>query len=665
MSLSSPSNAARATAISHVGEVRQFVTDHITQAQDWAELARASASSTLADLSGFNPQLSLSGSAPTPAPFDPIIYGHFDLPEVGPTDFGSIAASFTAPPPLENIRDVPDVDIEPYVPSITGINVPDAPEVGTFIPPTKPGLDDVVVPDAPILDKPLFPSLADINIPDFDFPTLPTWDTDAPEFEGTAVSTILQWSEAAYQTELMDEIVVKLRDIWEGGNGLPAAIEQALWERAASREDYDVARMLSEVDIDFSSRGFTQPSGVQAARADAIRTDAMIKKQGLSRDIAIKMAEMQVENVKWAAEQGIASEQVLFNIYNNMMQREFEAAKIQMDAQMALYNAQVSLFNARQSAYATEAQIFKVRIDAELARIEVYKAELEGELAKGQLNEQQVRIYSEQIKALLTDIEIYKAQMQGASLLADVNRNKIESFKAEVQAYAEQVRADKTRFDAYDSQVKGELGKAQILDAEARAYASYVSGQSTVANIGIQTMQADISKNELIIRRFTSQLEAEKAELQAQVESINATSSAYIADTQRYTAQASAQEAKAKVQVAAKESEIRTNVAIYETEIRKYIADMEQLIRVAQIQLESLKAAGQVSSTMAAGAMAGINIGASISGSGALSANNQDGVQHSQSVSRQLSHNNNVNFDADNKADTPGWGEYSDWGQRW
>ena len=650
---------ARIEAVGHVGVVRNFVTTSISQAQQWAEQARLSASNTLNGLANFNPQLSLQGAAPTAPVFDGSFDATFDLPSVGPTDFGQINVNFDGAPTLNPVRDAPAVDITPYVPSIGGLVIPEAPTPIAFAVPDKPTLGDVVIPDAPAINKPLFPSLDTISIPDFDFPTLPAWDVDSPEFEGTAVSTVMQWSEGTYQTEVLDEVIVKLRDIWNGGNGLPAAIETALWERAANREDYDVARLLSEVDIDFSSRGFTQPSGVQAARADAIRTEAMIKKQGLSRDIAIRMAEIQIDNVKWAAEQGIASEQVLFNIYNNMMQRQFDAAKIQMDAQMALYNAQVSLFNAKQSAYATEAQIFKVKIDSELARIEVFKAQLEGELAKGQLNEQRVRIYAEQIRALLTDIEIYKAEMQGASLLADVNRNKIESFKAEVQAYAEQVRADKARFDAYDSQVKGELGKAQILDAEARAYASYVSGQSTVANIGIQTMQADISKNELLIRQYTAQLEAQKAELQGQVESINARSSAYIADTQRYSAQASAEEAKAKVQVAAKEAELRTNVAIYETEIRKYIADMEQLIRVAQIQLESLKAAGQVSSTMAAGAMAGINIGANLSGSGGVQASNQQSYGSSRSVSRQLSHNNNVNFDADNKSDTPGWGDYS------
>lgn len=635
-----------AESYDHVAIVRDFVTGNISNAQTWADYARLRADGVLDDLAQFNPLLNFTGTVPTTPVINTNISGEFTLPGINATSFGEVGDINTSAPTMATVRDASTIDIAPFMPSVSGLNIPEAPDsVAPDAPPDRPDLPDVLIPASPVIDKPVFPSLADIVIPEFTFPTLPTWDAQAPEFQGTPVSTVLQWGDPQYATEVMSEVVDKLRDIWAGGNGLPSAIEHAMWERAANREDLDTERQVSQASIEFSSKGFTMPPGMLVGRIDAIREESQIKKQGLNREIAIKMAELQTENMRFAVEQGVASENVLFNIWNNIAQRQFEAAKIQLDAELALYNAQVALFNARQQAYATEAQVFKVRLDAELASIEVFKAQLEGELARGQLNEQKVRIYGEQIRALLADVEVYKAQMQGASVQADVNRTVIEGFKADVQAYAEHIRADKTRFEAYESRVKGELGKAQILDAEARAYAAYVSGQATVADIGIKTMQADIQINELKIREYVARLEADKAKIAADLSKIQAGAGAYTADTQRYVAEAGAQEAKFKVELASKEAEIRATIGLFEVEIRKYIADMEQVIRKANVQLEALKAAGQVSSTMAAGAMAGINIGANLSGSGGVSASGS--YSEGRSVSKSNSTSFNVNAEVD------------------
>lgn len=639
-------------AYDHVSGVRGFVTDSISDARSWANAARQSAETTLSSLSSFNPNIG-SVSQPARPSLNLVWNAAMQLPQINATDFGEIHSSRPNSPVLKSVRTAPDVDIQPYLPSIASLNIPDAPSLSNISAPTEPTLGAVAIPVAPTINKPAFPSLSSIDIPDFTFPTLPTFDESAPEFSGTPVSAVLQWSETCYSTEVLGEVVNKLRDLWEG-SGIPPAVEAAMWERAASREDLDVARQLSALDVEHSSRGFTQPTGVLDAQKDALREEAAVRKQGLNREIAIKMAEVHIDNVRFACEQGVAAENVIFNIWNNMAQRQFDAAKIQLDAELAQFNAHVSLFNARQQAYSTRAQVYKTKLDAELMRIEVFKAELEGSLAKGQLNEQQVRIYGEQIKALLSDVEIYKAEMQGANLQSDVNRNIIEGYKANVTAYAEKLRADKARFDAYDSRVRGELGKAQLLDAEARAYSAYVSGQSTIADIGMKQMEADIRENEQRIKAYIAELDASKADMLAQSEAIKATAQAYSADTQRFSAQASAEEARHRVDVAAKESEIRSTIGMYEVEIRRYIADVEKLISTAQLQLEAMKAAGQVSSTMAAGAMAGINIGASLSGGGSVSASGSN--SRSTSSSSSMSYNSSVELDDGPKP--PGWINY-------
>lgn len=634
-----------AEAGSHVNSVRSFVTSTIDDQIGYANSARAEVSSTLTNLANFNPVLSFTGSAPGTPSISAVVTTDFSLDPVTPTAFGTVAQPSAALGALGQIRTPAAIDIAPFLPSVTSLSIPEAPEMTAgLIAPERPSIGEVEMPSAPSLDRPAFPSLEAIRIPAFSFPTLPTWSAQAPEFEGTAVSTVLQWADPVYTTEIMPELIAKLREIWAGGNGIPAAVEQAMWERASNREDIETGRQISAVYTEFSARGFTEPPGMLVARVDAIREESQIKKQGLSRDIAIRMAEIHVDNVRFAVEQGVAAENALYNIWNNMAQRQFEAAKIQVDSQLALYNAQVALFNARQQAYATEAQVFKVRLDAELASIEVFKAELEGELARGQLNEQRVRIYGEQIKALLVDVETYKAAMQGASIQSEINRNRIDAYKTDVQAFAEIIQADKIRFDAYDSRVKGEIGKAGLLDAEARAYASYVSGKAAVADIGIKQMEGDIARNEQILREFTARLEADKTRIQADAATIEARSKAYVADTQRYSAQVGAGEAKARVDLAAKEVEVRATLGLFDVEVRKYVSDMEQLIRRANVQLEALKAAGQVGSTLAAGAMAGISVGASLSGSGGVTASGSGTESFSNSTSDSTTTNHNYSY---------------------
>lgn len=621
-------------AYGHVSDVRSFVTDAISDSRSWADSARRAAEIALGGLSGFQPDYT-SSEMPDAPKFDMAFDGDFSLPEITPTSFGEVGVTIPSGPGLSRVRDIPDLAIDGFTPSIQGLTIPDAPTPTAFSMPDAPTLQDAALPTAPRLEMPLFPVLDEISIPDFDFKTLPTFDEAAPEFEGSMVNAVLQWKEEPYRTEVMDEVVGKLREIWAGGNGIPVAIEQALWERAAEREDIDLRRALSSLDVEYSSRGFTQPPGVLAAQKQALREESMLRKQTASRDIAIRMAEIHIDNVKFACEQGIAAENIYYNIWSNMAQRQFEAARLQLDSELALFNAQVQLFNARQQAYSVKAEVWKAEIDARLTAL---RAEIDAELARGQLNEQRVKVYSEKISALLSQVEVYKAEMQGAALAEDANRNRIERYKAEVSAMAEKIQADKSRFDAYDSQVRGELGKAQILDAEARAYSAYVSGQASVADVHAKRTDVDLRRNDLELRAYLGKLEAAKAEMQAQSEKIRAAANAYTADTQRYTAQAQAEGSRHQVEITAKEAEIRATIGLYETEIRRYIADVEAMISKANLQLEALKSAGQVSSTLAAGAMAGISIGANLSGGGTVSASG------SSTLSKQNSSSASFNF---------------------
>lgn len=629
-------------AVEHVDDI---VTQRIEDAVSSSESLQATALSTIDALSGVN--FDFNGPPPpSPPNIDPNIQVDLTLPQITPTSFGSITSNIPERPATETVPDIPDADIPEFTSSIGSLNIPNAPSwTAPSAAPERPDVDDAVIPDAPVLALPPLPDLSDVVVPDFAGLTLPVFDATAPEFEGTALTGILQWEEPTYYPEILDEVLVVIRRMWAGGLGIPEAVEQAMVDRAAEREDVLVRQNIDAVDSEFSSRGFTMPTGMQAARTDAIRQELTLKKLSLNREMTVEFAKIQVENVRFACEQAIAAENVLVNIFLNMANRVFEAAKLRLMSQIDIYNAQVAVFNAKMNSYQIQASVYDTLVRAELANIEVFKAEVEAELAKGKLNEQKVATYTARIQALNSTVEIYKAEMQGASLQTDISRARIEAYKADVQAYAERIQADKVRFDAYDSQVKGEATKAGIIDSEARAYAALVQGKSAAADVNIKRAEAVIQKNRDLMQAYVADLDAEKTRIQSQVAVIQAGAQAYTADTQRYVAVATAETAKANVTISAKEAELRTNVAFYQAQVQAYLGNMEQLIRQAALVIDALKAAGSISSTLAAGAMAGVHVGANLSGGASVSASGSDSFSESISTSTSHSTSESTSYD--------------------
>lgn len=633
-------------AIQVVDGVDSLVDARITEAVENSKRLQDAAIRSIDALSTLELVFPNSG-LPSPPGTSFNVTAELELPEITGTSFGTITPSRPEPPSLEGVPDVTPLNVEPFKPSVDSLIIPESPPWREpEPPPERPPTEPVKLPEAPTPVLPPVPTLDEITVPTWDGLTLPIFDATAPEFEGTALPGILQWTEPTYRPELLGEVIDRIRQLWSGGSGIPPAVEQAMVERAMSREDTIANREIAAVSEEFSQRGFTMPTGMQAARVDQMRQDLAVKKLALNRELTIEFAKIQIENIRFAVEQSVAVENVLVNIFLNAAQRMFEAARFQVESQINIYNAQVALFNSRMQAFGIRAQVFDTLVRAELSKLEVFKAEIEAELARGQINEQRVRTYTAGIQAVQTEIELFKAQMQGAQIESDVVRSQIEAYKADVQAYAERVQAEKSIFEAYEARVRAEAAKAGIIDAEARGYAAMISGETAKADVDIKRAELIIQKNRVRIEEYIAEMDAEKTNIQTQGAVITAAAQAYSADTQRYAAVAGAETAKAQLEVAAREAELRTNVSFYQAQVQAYIGNMEQLIRQASLVLDALRSAGQLSSTLAAGAMAGVHVSAALSGSAGVSGSGAESssFSFSRSESKSESRNENINF---------------------
>lgn len=632
-----------------VRRVEDIVSARLRDATNTAASLRADAASTIRDLSGVNLDVGNPGDIPLPPVLNLDFDFDFDLPEISPTSFGEISAGNVDRPALDALPGMSKPVIPDFSSGVGPLNIPDSPQLRDLgDAPEAPVLADLVIPTAPDMQMPSPPILEELNIPTFDHLVVPAFDIEDPEFAGTAIPAILAWAEPEYRPEVIDEVVAQIRKLWEGGSGIPAAVEDAMFQRAAEREGREIRKEIDSVDLEFSKRGFDMPSGIQAARTDALRKDLTILKLGLQRETTIQIAQWQVENVRFAVEQGIAAENVLVNIFENTANRMFEAYKFQIDGSLRIYDAQVSLYNAHIAKMQASTAVFEGKLKAELARIDVFKAEIDGEIARGQINDSRVRTYEAMIRTVTSTVEVFKARMQGASIESDIVKNRVDAYRASVAAFAERVKADKTRFEAYESQVRGESAKAGIIDAEAKAYSALIQGKIASADIDAKFLDSVVKGNSAKIEEFRGLIDLEKTAISSQLATIEASSKAYVADTQRFVALAQASGEKAKLGVSAKEAEIRTNVAYYQAQVQAYIGKMELMIKKAQLALDGVKAAGQISSTLAAGAMAGVSVGASLGGSGSVGATGSYGETISKSTgeTRGYSEAHNFNYDS-------------------
>jgi len=554
------------------------------------------------------PDLSLAG----------IDFAVVDAPQ--PVNFGDVD-DFRAPSVESvDISSLTTDTIPTFTPSIGSITLPPAPgPIDTSGKPTRPELTDIIVPDAPILPLPELGNLAEITIPEFVFPELPTFDGQAPTKDFTAPNTLLQWAEPVYESLNLDAIRARVGQLLQGGTGIPAVIEQALFDRARAREDIAALKAKQEAFDTFAARGFSMPPGMLVAQTNAIIEDNQLKTNAINRDILSQAAQWEIENLRFAVQQGIAVESVLIQSFQQMAQRAFEAARYRVEAEISLYNANVGLFNAEQNAYSIAASVYKTRLDGSLAELEVFKAQIEGERVKGQVNEQIVRAFQARTDALRSQVEVYKVTMDGVQAQSELNRNQIEAYKADISAYAEGLQAQKTEFESFEALVRAESAKSQIIDAEARAFAATVQAYESNANIKVRNLSAKIEAMQASTARFSARAQAERDRVAAQASAVQAKAQAYSADIGRYSAELNASTSRAELGSRIIDSRLRNNLAFYEVNIREYDQKQQRAITTAQLQSEAIKSAGQMAAQLAAGAMSAMHVSASMSGSAGVS----------------------------------------------
>lgn len=87
------------------------------------------------------------------------------------------------------------------------------------------------------------------------------------------------------------------------GTGLPIQIEAQIWERDRARVGKETGRQVATAINSWAAKGYSIPPGAMVGQVAAIRRDAHDQLSTSSREIAIKVTEIHVENARFAVEQ--------------------------------------------------------------------------------------------------------------------------------------------------------------------------------------------------------------------------------------------------------------------------------------------------------------------------------------------------------------------------
>lgn len=507
---------------------------------------------------------------------------------------------------------MPDMDLDEFKLVPPAMDFGAAPEVVIGQAPALPQMREVAIPDAPDVTLPNAPEFLALTTHSFGGVNLHEQWLDkldnVPELQLLEPAPFEFKRAPGYASELLENLKAVIAARIQGGTGLSPAVEQAIWDRSRDRETQIALAREQEVMRSAEALGFTLPSGVLAGQLADARREFHEKLSGLSRDIAIKQAELEQANVKDAIAQGLALEGQLMDQALQLDRLSFEAAKTAADHSIAAHNAAIERFKALLDGYRAFALAYETVVKAEMNKVEVYKAMLQAEQTKAEINQSLVARYKAEIDGRMAAVEIYKARVQAAQTLVSLEQTRIQAGGEQIRAFVATINAETSKVELFKARAQAEATKQDAYKNQVQAYSAYAGAQAERARVGIAQTQAKIAAKGMEWDAWRAVLSAEVAKMDAA-----AKQSAILVDGYRITA--NAVEAKATSFMRRWEADIKQYEASANISLQTAKMNTDAAIQTNSARLEAAKIGLTTAAQRVASAWSMVSAQAQISGS--------------------------------------------------
>lgn len=569
-----------------------FVGTTFSRATQYANEAKA-------ELTGF---LSALNAAVYPAPTVSVTWNSIAAPALPalPATPAMPTIAFTAPDaPTPLTLTTPDITIDDFTEVAPSVTMPSAPTLDFGALPAAPVVGAVTVPSAPSIPTVSAPSYLSVNTPAFggvdlneaflsNLTTIPTLTLVAP--------TPYSYNRGPeYASALLSSLKATLASRMNGGTGLNAAVEQALWDRGRDRETQIWLANSAEIARTSEALGFAMPPGVVAAQLEAAQRDYVGKLSDLSRDVSIKQADLEQENMKQTITQGMELEKSLIDYSLQLERVAFESAKFMAENAVQVYNARVEQYKALLDAYRTYAAAYEAIIRGQLAKVEAFRAQVAAEQAKADVNRTLVEQYKAAIEAGMSQVEIYKAQIGAAQALVEIERSRVGLFAEQIRAYVARVNGETARVEAYKAGVEAETAKVQVYKVKADAFAAKVGAQAEEA-------KANTARFEALQRAKSAEFDGYRARVDAERARIDALGAQSRTLLDAYRAAAAAIESSANMHARVWEGQVKQYEAATNVTLQAAKINGDNVLATNAARLDAAKAGAQVYAQLTASA---------------------------------------------------------------
>lgn len=495
-----------------------------------------------------------------------------------------------------------------------GLSLPDAPTDSIpDIPTDVPVVADPELPVAPSYNIPEVPVLADVAVPSAPELVNPVFDAVLPTTDLTPPDPMFVYNEGTYDSNVADALRTKLyQDITFGGTGLESDVEEAIFDRASDRLEYELTKDYNAELNNWEAWNFEVPDGFLAANLREVLGEGTRRRAELNRDVLTKQAELAQENTKFAITSGLEHEQQLMTFTNQIAQRAFEVAKTTYGAVLDVFRAKVEVYLAQLEGYKSQASVFESRIRAELAKVEIFKAQMEGAKIAGELNAQKLDVYTKRVEAVQTLIDLYKVNMEGVRLRTEVDRVRIEGFRAVLDAKRAQIDGVTAKYNLYQAQLAGEQAKVDIYSAQVSAFGEVVAAKKIESDINLAELQAAIEGNRDKVAMLVAAVDKYKADTQYQASREDASTKAYSSEVAAYGADADRERAYVAGLVDTFRARVSQATAKAELLLKEADSNLRAATALKEIQIEALKGGANISAQKVASALASVSASAAL-----------------------------------------------------
>jgi hypothetical protein len=506
--------------------------------------------------------------------------------------------------------DIPDYDVETYVPDFP----PDPDDSVPTFTEEAPPLEDVEKPTKPEYDLPPEPILYYPIIPEVPVFAFDTFDGDEPDFTFIEPPTYVDPGPNNYHSTLNDAVKTKLEhDVRYGGTGLAAEVEDAIWRREEERALIAHNEALAAIKDEFGRRGFILPPQMMSGAMMVEKVNFVNKRLDMSRDVAIKQAELAQTNTHFAIEQSNSYENMMITYYNNVAERIFEAYKSTIGFGVDLYRANVERYNVMVSAYRTKADVWKTLLDGEVAKMQGFLAQIEGAKATIEMSKLNVDVYKAKVDALSTLVNMYQTEMEAARVSADIENLKIQRYKTQIDAFVAAINAKTAQFGLYTTQVDAEKAKISAWATQVDAYKTRVEAAKAKIEAQTEWIKAQSSYNQGVADAYRAEIDGFKALIDTDIAKVESEVKVYEGQVRGYEADARAYEAMGNLEIKNIEAKINEYQVENATLIEFLKLDVMSYLDYWKIRFGVFETEAQVVAQVASASLNADNVSTSVS----------------------------------------------------